>query len=411
MPPAVPDLRHLRVGAPAAARPCSVDTGFEDLSPELLTHLLVTLGVEDVPALGTFGQTCSENAAACRDEYFYELLCKAKQWPNLYLPPPANPRAPSDAQDNIVQRLFPSRPLFEGVRAPTAHKWQNQPWRRTFALGYALNLGPLKPCLQGYRDVTSPTRTLVFAEQADYRAVEDGDRQQTKDELKQYHTVVLPDGLDHVPMGMFDRCKQLCRVLNLVDVRAIYPQAFRGCSRLHTVDLREGLEFLSKECFTGCGALQLEALPDSVKMIGVQAFEGSGIALRKLPASYRPTVIAEMAFKKCANLRLTELPATVRGIGIEAFKSCTRLQLTALPPKLEIINNGAFAGCFVLALTALPATVQYVGTGAFYLCCRLGGLKFPPGAEVDEDWWRPCDSDETLAAKQILAEERARPAA
>ena len=71
------------------------------------------------------------------------------------------------------------------------------------------------------------------------------------------------------------------------------------------------------------------------------------------------------AFAGCENMKVIDVPSTVKRIGKDAFKDCKSLETLILPEGLVTIEAGAFAGCESLTTVIMPRSVKFVGEGAF----------------------------------------------
>ena len=196
-------------------------------------------------------------------------------------------------------------------------------------------------------------------------------------------------------------CKDMNNVsfaywVNLVDVvwgdyKAL-GNMFMNCRNLERVYGFEDSVLVSIPdlMFLGCSKLRLTELPAGLTSIGVNAFGGcTSLALTELPAGL--TSIGQNAFNGCTSLALTELPAGLTSIGVNAFGGCTSLALTELPAGVTSIGDNAFSGCTSLALTELPAGVTSIGDNAFSGCTSIVSMKLPSGlTKINGNAFRNC---------------------
>jgi len=79
--------------------------------------------------------------------------------------------------------------------------------------------------------------------------------------------------------------------------REVAEEAFRGCNRLMSVKLAEGMESIAYQAFSGCTSLRSVVIPDSVSVISENAFEQSGLVYVVLPAGLER--VEDSAFWDC----------------------------------------------------------------------------------------------------------------
>ncbi len=93
------------------------------------------------------------------------------------------------------------------------------------------------------------------------------------------------------------------------------------------------------------------------------------------------------AFSYCKELKVVELPDTVRVIDGYAFTDCINLKTVNLNNSIITINGNAFSGCKALELTSLPSNLITLGQGAFMSCgSGLQLTSIPAGIETLESW-------------------------
>lgn len=93
------------------------------------------------------------------------------------------------------------------------------------------------------------------------------------------------------------------------------------------------------------------------------------------------------AFSYCKELKVVELPNSVRVIDGYAFTDCTNLKTINLNNDIITIGGNAFSGCKSLELTSLPSNLTTLGQGAFMSCGNGLQLTFiPAGIEILESW-------------------------
>ena len=82
-------------------------------------------------------------------------------------------------------------------------------------------------------------------------------------------------------------------------------------------------------------------------------------------------VIADEAFRHCAELRELVMISSVTSIGNSAFSDCSSLQELVIPSSVISIGNSAFSDCSSLQELVIPSSVISIGGGAFNNCFYL----------------------------------------
>ena len=153
-------------------------------------------------------------------------------------------------------------------------------------------------------------------------------------------------------------------------VTSIGGSAFRRCSGLTSVILREGVMSIGDDAFWYCTSLASITLPSSVTSIGNDAFmRCSGLTSVILPEGV--TSIGDDAFWFCTSLASITIPSSVTSIGEYAFADCTSLASITLPEGVTSIGEYAFSRCTSLASITLPSSVTSIGIDAFRRCMFL----------------------------------------
>lgn len=95
--------------------------------------------------------------------------------------------------------------------------------------------------------------------------------------------------------------------------------------------------------------------------------------LKKRPKKFWKdvAVIYAQAFKGCKEIKIIELPNSVKLIGMEAFLNCENLEMIILPRSIKSIEKDAFKGCplnYVSLMTngeIILSKEQLKGNGVF----------------------------------------------
>lgn len=100
--------------------------------------------------------------------------------------------------------------------------------------------------------------------------------------------------------------------------------------------------------------------------------------------------ISQLAYYKCKELKITELPDTVTTIGIgkesgSSFFDCAKLSLTKLPDSLVTLGGSSFANTSI-AITEIKGAVNLDATSAFKGCNSIKTLTIEEGCKKIGYW-------------------------
>ncbi|MDE6369728.1 MAG: leucine-rich repeat domain-containing protein, partial [Muribaculaceae bacterium] len=206
-------------------------------------------------------------------------------------------------------------------------------------------------------------------------------------------------------------------------VKAIGPNAFKGCSKLESVifNSRSKLTAIGEASFSGCTGLTSMAMPAELTAINANAFENcTGMTDVKL--NDKLATIGESAFYNCKSLSEISIPASVKEIGGSAFGECAGLEKAEFASiedlcKIEFGNLSAnplnnisllyiegeevtevvipdgietlrytFAGCADIYSVVIPNSVETIGDYAFYNCGALRVTDIPTSVNAIGDY-------------------------
>ncbi len=222
------------------------------------------------------------------------------------------------------------------------------------------------------------------------------------------------DGVYQIPENAFRDKKTLNKCMLPDKLERIENYAFYNTSLTGTVQLPEGLKYVSgfkdtkitdvqfpstleeigDEAFYRCTSLMHEiSLPQELKRIRTRAFGASAIKGNLvLPENLEE--IGEDAFYDCKGLTgsLT-IPNGIKVISIYAFGYCGFTGNLTLPMGLEVIQNGAFSATKFKGELNIPSTVTTIGNNAFKGTEFNGTLVLPKelislGSSAFSDCWR-----------------------
>lgn len=209
-----------------------------------------------------------------------------------------------------------------------------------------------------------------------------------------YTEFVIPETVNQIGGGTFDRCTELKSVTIPDSVTSIGNFAFYGCVNLSAVHLPDGLVSIGLGAFWECNDLATINIPISVKEIGRMAFSGTNIQepilshdrsiLYYVPASFTDYVIPDSikmvnggAFCGCGKLTSVSIPEGVTSFGDYAFSDCVSLTSVNIPKGVTLISEGLFSECNNLESVTLPEGVTSIGSFSFFHCCNLSSVSIP----------------------------------
>ena len=224
----------------------------------------------------------------------------------------------------------------------------------------------------------------------------------------------LIDGVYQIPNGAFKNKKTLVKCILPEKLERIEREAFSNTSLTGTVQLPEGLKYVSgfggtkitnvqfpstleeigPDAFSVCESLMCEiSLPHSLKRIEGSGFFRSGI-MGNLVLPEKLEYIGSQAFYACHNLTgsLT-IPSGVRVISGSAFFNCDFTGNLTLPMGLTEIQDNAFKGTKFKGELNIPSTVTTIEDWAFADTEFNGTLVLPKelislGSSVFNGCWR-----------------------
>lgn len=120
------------------------------------------------------------------------------------------------------------------------------------------------------------------------------------------------------------------------------PNSLFSGSRLTSVELKEGVQYIEDHAFSGCSLLKEIEFPSSLIKINERAFYASG-------------------------LEEVYLPSHIIGVGREAFGDCTCLQKATLSHSVDLTDY-AFEGCSALDELVLSDYPYYIDPDSFRYC-------------------------------------------
>ncbi len=166
---------------------------------------------------------------------------------------------------------------------------------------------------------------------------------------------VTNDGVTYTVVSVEDNAFVWSEALTLTipsTVKSLGYYSFVS-SKITSISLPEGLEFIDDYAFYGCKSLTKLEIPETVTQIGQS--KGS-------------------VFATCYNLQEVKLPSKIESICKSAFYNCKALKSIIIPENVKTIGDVAFNKCESLASATIPESVEAIGKGAFGDCTSLATI-------------------------------------
>lgn len=193
-------------------------------------------------------------------------------------------------------------------------------------------------------------------------------------------SVTLHNGLEMIESAVFDGCSAIKQVLDFPNkLTVISDYLFSRCKSLETFKvygentngLPTSITEIGREAFKNCSNFDLKTLPTSLERIGYQAFYGSGMT----SISFEKDLTLDTdIFSECKYLKTVDFGSYGLAVPDRTFLGCTKLENVALH-NVNSINQSAFKGCTSLASITFPTLVGFIGNFAFNGCENLLQIK------------------------------------
>ena len=162
--------------------------------------------------------------------------------------------------------------------------------------------------------------------------------------------ILSSDGEYYIVSGMgtcVDTELVIPNTYNGKPVKAVGTDAFKGNTKITSVEIHDGIEFVLPYAFNNCTSLGTVKFSKTLKVIDWCSFE------------------------KCSSLTEVEIPNSVDKIEYGAFRDCLFLEKIVIGSKVKTIGTYAFAGCTSLITIKIPSSVKYLGDRIFNNCFKL----------------------------------------
>ncbi len=191
---------------------------------------------------------------------------------------------------------------------------------------------------------------------------------------------IVPSGVEHIATDAFRGCTKLTSVQFPLSLTDIGDGAFYECTGLGSVSFPIFVENIGNYAFWGCTELSHIYIPPSVTSIGNSAFENcAGIDYCFIPSSVES--FGTYVFSGCTSLALVTISEGLTSIPAGTFSYCTGLATIDIPASVTSIKGFAFSGCTNLASITIPRQVKSIEAYAFSGCTRLTNIEIPTSVE------------------------------
>ena len=224
-------------------------------------------------------------------------------------------------------------------------------------------------------DVTTIKNLKLTGEigEADYAFMRDEMTSLMRLNLREVESLI--GGVYKIPEGAFNGKKTLIKCMLPEKLERIEDGAFHNTSLTGTLQLPEGLKYVSGFAYTNITNVQF---PSTLEEIGESAFSSCHSLMCEIALPHSLKRIEGSAFNISAIKGNLALPEGLEYIGPSAFGGCSGLtgSLT-IPSGIHIINSSAFSTCGFTGNLTLPMGVTEIGDRAFYGINFKGELNIP----------------------------------
>lgn len=205
------------------------------------------------------------------------------------------------------------------------------------------------------------------------------------DDAKTFYGIFSFTHLKHVKFGsavtfidneMFYFCEELENIEFSENTNYIKSHAFRGCKKLVKIQLPESLETIGEKAFYGLPAEHI-VIPCNVKRIEGNAFNSS--KLRTVSLSEGLEYLGDEVFGYCYSLEEITIPNSVNSLGVSAFYDCRSLKSASIGENIKNIGKQTFSYCNALESIVFPEIMETIGEQAFANCTSLQQFCYPKG--------------------------------
>lgn len=177
----------------------------------------------------------------------------------------------------------------------------------------------------------------------------------------------------------------------------VWENCLNGINRrdIISVILPGGIKRIEHDTFKRCANLRIINIPSGIEEIGDRAFQGcyNLESPVRIPSSTKR--IGEHAFSICRKLECVILEEGVEEIGNNAFAS-TNIESITIPSSVKRMGMQVFASCKRLTIVNIPKTMTMLTWGTFLGCSSLNNIMVPNGTIIEPEVFQGCGNLETI---------------
>lgn len=193
--------------------------------------------------------------------------------------------------------------------------------------------------------------------------------------------VIINSGITSVGEFSFYNCSQITEVVLPEGLLNIGYSAFFECFKLTNINLPSTLTSIGMVAFQYSNIRSI-VIPSSVTSVSFNSFKDC-YNLSSVQIENGVKYISDGAFYGCKSLNNVTIPESVISIGDDAFSGCTSLNNIKIGNNVESIGNNAFYNCTNLTDVYIGVSLKSVGKMAFASC---GNIKDVYYSGTNEQW-------------------------
>ncbi len=205
--------------------------------------------------------------------------------------------------------------------------------------------------------------------------------------------IVIPEGVERIPMGTFWKCTSLKEVIFPTTIKE-FGSYQSGSLRGSLLMQESGIERLDLyntdltkiegiQAFCNTKSLVDVYLPKNLKLLDYNSFYGSTLSKIVVPDTLEE--LGQAVFYNCINLTNITIPNSLKKMGDAVFGESGLVSFN-FPKNIKSIPNSTFTGCKNLENITLKAGLKTIEVGAFQACHKLKNITIPSSVEFIGDY-------------------------
>ncbi len=254
----------------------------------------------------------------------------------------------------------------------------------------------------------------------DFVYIEDGDIITIDSYQGDKEEVTIPSKIngkvvENLSLGCFSNNSKITSVVIPEGVEFIGRKAFEKCVNLKSVSLPSSLKYISDYAFEDCSSLKTITIPENVSSLVSNAFDGctsmESFKVSENNEKYRSKdgMIYNTDYSylvRCPQTKASvTLPDNLYGVGDSAFHGCSKLTSVTIPEKVYKMGYLVFAFCTGLKSVKLPDKISEMGTGTFFGCTSLTDVNIPGKLEeLPSQTFQKCEALKKITIPDSVTE-------